>query len=96
MDQRKLLFQWQVPSVFLSEGVVAAKGSDVSAVPPVPGRGCCGTDGQRTDRRTDVGPPRAGRWCWGSAQGPATNELGLCRASHGQRSGDSVGSDKCS
>lgn len=61
MDQRKLLFQWQVPRIFLSEGAVAAKGAHASAVSPCPsaltasgrirawpGRGCCGTDG-RTD-----------------------------------------------
>lgn len=63
MDQRKLLFQWQVPRIFLSEGAVAAKGAHASAVSPCPsaltasgrirawpGRGCCGTDG-RTDGR---------------------------------------------
>lgn len=63
MDQRKLLFQWQVPRIFLSEGAVAAKGAHASAVSPCPsaltasgrirawpGRECCGTDG-RTDGR---------------------------------------------
>lgn len=61
MDQRKLLFQWQVPGIFLSDRVGGSQGTSCWQCPPVPALsrpregsalGRAVGEAGRTDRRT--------------------------------------------